>query len=118
LHFTYYFSHYLAYAAPVFIILLYSLFYRFDFSKLKNNFKHKSALLFLCSSMSFCLIFSTSDRIAGRYVFPGYFLFIAWCAIFFYLNQRENIEKRRWIKPTFFYTIPLLWILTFALHFR
>ncbi len=117
-NFWYYFSHYLGYSVPwclLFIILLI------------KNFKNKVAIEFLKSplslcllsaAMSYCVIFSMSNRIAGRYVFPGYYMMCAWFILFAYnsspllqkVNQKISTVGTHLIAPG-------LWFLALALHF-
>lgn len=116
-NFYYYFSHYLAYALPWSLILLILVLYKRKGREFLAYCKTPLSLMFLLAGMSFNLIFSLSDRVAGRYTIPGYFLFSAWVALGIYsISPKtkkvvdENINKA-------LFTVPLLWLLAFIMHF-
>jgi len=116
-NFYYYFSHYLAYSLPWSLVLLIFILYRRKGREFLTYCKTPLGLMLFFSSMTFNLMFSLSDRVAGRYTFPGYFLFSAWIALGIYsispwLNE---IMKKKSSKAIL--VIPFLWLLTFVLHF-
>ncbi len=117
LNFVYYFNHYLAYSLPWSLILVVALFLKNKFRTWCSFLLLPQSLILLSASLVFCLLFSLSDRIAGRYVFPGYYLFSAWIGIgllgldqkysLFILSQKERLQV----------LIPLLWFISFIVHF-
>lgn len=122
LNFYYYFSHYLAYSMPWFLLLVILFFYKIKNESLtisKLNFlKSRLSLAFLSSALIFCFVFSLFDRIAGRYVFPGYYLFSAWVilTLFNYSKEFQRINIK--IKSLGLHiVVPILWLLAFVLHF-
>ncbi len=117
LNFYYYFSHYLAYALPWSFILLMYVILKKRTREFVLFLKTPISLLFFFSSMTFCLFFSISDRVAGRYTFPGYFLFAAWTALAIYSMSDLLKAKVALHKDKFFFAVPLLWLLAFSLHF-
>jgi hypothetical protein len=73
--------------------------------------------MLLLASMAFCLFFSMSDRVAGRYAFAGYFLFSAWIAlIIIQLSDRLDLWVRK-NSSKFEYGIPTFWLFSILIHF-
>jgi hypothetical protein len=122
INFYYYFSHYLAYALPwsffLIIILVKKVRVSTTFKTCSQFIKSPLSLCILTSAMSFCLLFSLSDRTAGRYTFPGYYMFAAWTILFLY--DQSSLFKRfhqSIMKLGLHYVVPGLWLLAFGLHF-
>ncbi|MGZ3787889.1 MAG: hypothetical protein ACXVLQ_05165 [Bacteriovorax sp.] len=122
LNFFYYFSHYLSYALPwsfLAVLLMAKNMRAFIFSLTHLDFlKNRLAMCFLSSAMAFCLLFSLSDRIAGRYVFPGYYLISAWFILILY-NSSERFKKihSALSRIGLHFIVPSLWFIAFAIHF-
>jgi hypothetical protein len=115
-NFYYYSWHYLAYALPWFLFLLVNL--------LKNKkyfmsfFKSKLSICFLLAALSFILVFTVNSRHAARYVFPGYYLFSAWCILALYsLEPRFQKLHQKISAQGLHFIAPILWLLIFSLHF-
>lgn len=83
LNFQYYFLKYLAYALPWILIALYSGF-KMKRERFVKFLKTSPALVLGLGALTFLLIFSASNRIAGRYVFPGYYYFYGWSLLLIY----------------------------------
>lgn len=122
INFYYYFSHYLAYALPWSLLLIIFIIKNLKTSAFfKNCFTFIKSPLSQCmlsAAMSFCLLFSLSDRVAGRYTFPGYYMFTAWVVLFLYdqsLTFKAIHEKL--VKKGLHFIVPGLWLLAFGLHF-
>ena len=118
LNFNYYFTHYLGYSMPWIILLIALIKNSENRSRLTLFLKSSLSLCLLSSSFIFCAVFSLSDRTAGRYVFPGYYLFSAWvilgiftCSPFFKKWGNKLSDQKYAFIP------PLVWLITFALHF-
>jgi 4-amino-4-deoxy-L-arabinose transferase-like glycosyltransferase len=117
LNFYYYFSHYLVYSLPWTLVLLLYVIIKKKTNEFMSFFISRPSMLFFSSSIIFCFFFSMSDRVAGRYTFPGYFLFSAWSAIALYSLSPLLKNKVSFFKNNFFFIIPIFWFFTFALHF-
>lgn len=117
LNFYYYFSHYLAYAMPWSLLVIINVIIKRK--KFNLNFlKSRLSLCLLFSAMTYCLAFSLSNRIAGRYVFPGYYLMAAWFILVLY-NSSEFFQQthKRIMRSGLYYLVPTLWFLAFIIHF-
>jgi 4-amino-4-deoxy-L-arabinose transferase-like glycosyltransferase len=117
INFWYYFSHYLVYSLPVSLILLVYLIVQKKYLDFFNEAKKRSSLMLLFASMVFCLFFSMSDRVAGRYAFAGYFLFSAWIAL---ILIRISPKLSQWVKKHSMKLeigIPAFWLFSILLHF-
>ena len=117
INFWYYFSHYLAYSLPVILVLMMYVIIQKKFKEFLIETKKRESLIFLLASMAFCLFFSLSDRVAGRYAFAGYFLFSAWVS---WILIRISPKLNQWMKK---YSskiqvgIPFFWLFSILLHF-
>jgi len=117
LNFNYYFSHYLAYSLPWSLIVVVNLAIK------RKNFnldfiKSRLSLCLLFSAMAYCLTFSLSDRVASRYVFPGYYLIAAWfILVSYHSSEIFNKTHRHIMKNGFNYLVPALWFIAFIIHF-
>jgi 4-amino-4-deoxy-L-arabinose transferase-like glycosyltransferase len=113
----YYYSwHYMAYALPWILFLLVNL------TKNKKDFisflKSKLSICFLLAALSFVLVFTVNSRHAARYVFPGYYLFSAWCILALYsLEPRFQKLHQKISAQGLHFIAPILWLLIFSLHF-
>lgn len=118
LNFYYYFWHYFTYALPVSLLIFIPILKRKSPQVLMDYLKTRISLCFFTSAMSFCLLFSLSNRIAARYVFPGYYLFAAWLILSFY-NFSETFKKLHLniLKFGIHLVVPFLWLICFVLHF-
>ena len=119
LNFYYYFSHYLAYSLPwilIFVICLYGKNFR---AQLIKQIKTKISLCLLLSSLSFICFFMMSDRTAGRYVFPGYYLFSTWVIIMILLSSEpiKKLHLKLLQHSKFPMIVATFWLLTVCLHF-
>ena len=122
LNFIYYFWHYLAYSLlwsflAVLAVIINSKKKIFVIQS-KDFLRSRLSLYLLSSSLIFCFMFMMSDRVAGRYVFPGYYLFSAW-VILFLLHVSSTFQSihGKLIRIGLHIIAPLLWLTTFALHF-
>lgn len=116
-NFYYYFSHYIAYSLPWSLIILVYVLYKRKGRDILAYSKTPLSLMLLLAGMSFNVIFGMSDRVAGRYTFPGYFLFSAWIALGIYsISPKTKKVVDENLNKTLF-TIPLLWLLAFVMHF-
>lgn len=113
----YYLSHYLAYSLPWGLFLLVFIIVKGKLSEFVTFFKTQLSQVFFVSSMVFSAFFSLSDRVAGRYVFPGYFLFTAWTAIALCTISPTLREKISNLKNKSHILIPIIWLMAFSLHF-
>jgi len=77
LNFKYYFLKYLAYALPWTAIGLMALI-KGERKKIIEFLKSPLSICFLGAGLIYIGAFSMSDRIAGRYTFPGYYFFAVW----------------------------------------
>jgi len=116
LNFFYYFYHTLTYALPWTIGLLIALYLRIKNQK-KLSFVHSHlSYLLILSAMAFCAVFSTSNRMAGRYVYPAYYIVAAWMILFCYFNFEF---MQRWLKKSlnnyYIYLVVGLWSLSFII---
>jgi hypothetical protein len=117
INFWYYFSHYLAYSMPMSLVLLVYIIIQKKFYDFLILVKKRESLMLLLASMAFCLFFSMSDRVAGRYAFAGYFLFSAWIAlIIIQLSDRLDLWVRK-NSSKFEYGIPTFWLFSILIHF-
>lgn len=122
LNFFYYFWHYLAYSLPwsalVCIIILKKGTQGKFISEMLEFLKLRLSQCLLCSAFLFALVFSLSDRIAGRYVFPGYYLFSAWIILLLlHLSKSFTEVHLRLSRIGLHIVVPSLWLIAFALHF-
>jgi hypothetical protein len=112
LNFYYYFSHYLAYSLPwslLAVVLLIRKKIRWEFLKTPLS------MVFLLSAMSFCAFFSLSDRTAGRYVIPGYFLISAWFINVVYVHSEKfQYIHEQYLKKFIHIIVPAIWLLAFG----
>ena len=122
LNFFYYFWHYLVYSLLwsflLLLIILKNIDHKefmakcFDFSKSRLSF------CFLLSAFVFCFMFMMSDRIASRYVFPGYYLFSSWTILFlFHISKKFQLTHEKLTKIGLCLVVPALWLLNFVIHF-
>ena len=122
LNFIYYFWHYLAYSllwSLLAVVAVITNFKKKIFASQSLNFlKSRLSFYLLSSSLVFCFMFMMSDRVAGRYVFPGYYLFSVWI-IFFLLHVSSTFQRihEKIVRRGVHIIAPLLWLMTFALHF-
>lgn len=117
LNFYYYFSHYLAYSLPWSLILIYYVAIKGKFREFVLFCKSPLSQLFFFAAIVYCLVFSMSNRVAGRYTFPGYFLFTAWSALALYQLSAFLQEKMAALKNKATLLLPLIWLVSFFLHF-
>ena len=122
INFYYYFSHYLIYALPwSFLVILLFVVNSKKFSAGRSYFdflKSPLSLCFFSGAMSFCLVFSMSERVAGRYAFPGYYLISAWFILVLY-HYSYFFKKIHSALVGFglHFVAPSIWIVAFLLHF-
>ena len=117
INFWYYFSHYLVYSLPLSLFLLINIIVQKRYEEFFLVLKKRESLMLLMASIAFCLFFSMSDRVAGRYAFAGYFYFSAWVAwMFFQLSSRLELWLNRH-SSKFEFGIPAFWLFSILLHF-
>lgn len=116
LNFYYYFEHCLTYSLPWSLIAL-LIFLKKKIKKEHVEFYSSNlSKSFLLSALVYCLVFSTSNRIAGRYAHPAYYLTSAWMILFCYFNSKSFSAKISGLKnSTFISLVVLLWFLAFLL---
>jgi hypothetical protein len=123
MNFYYYFWHYLAYSLPWGLLALIVTTKNAN----KKNEKKAELVSFLKSRLSncllasafvFCFMFAMSDRTAGRYVFPAYYIFSAWVILLLlHISQYFKDIHRKINQFGLHFLVPTLWLLAFALHF-
>lgn len=111
INFWYYFSHYLTYSLP------WSLLFIVMMVRKKKILHTQLSWQILMASMAFCLFFSMSDRVAGRYTIPGYFLFSGWIALMIYNLSPQLQDKIKSHKEKLVYGIPAFWFFSIVAHF-
>lgn len=115
-NFYYYTWHYLVYALPWFLFLIIS-FFR-NKKQFFIFFKTKISLCFFLSALSFVLVFTVNSRHAARYVFPGYYIFSAWCILaLFSIEPKFQKLHQRISAQGIHFIAPILWLIIFSLHF-
>ncbi len=112
LNFQYYFLHYLGYALPWILFALYSAFW-IKRERLVQFLKSDPSLVLGSAALVYLLVFSASNRIAGRYVFPGYYYFTAWIFLLMY----ERFKKAPGSMMTH-YLAAALWITAVFLRLK
>jgi len=122
LNFIYYFWHYLAYSllwSFLAVVAVIMNFKKRTFASRSLDFlKSRLSFYLLSSSLIFCFMFMMSDRVAGRYVFPGYYLFSAWVILFLlHISHTFQSIHGKLVRIGLNIIAPLLWLMTFALHF-
>lgn len=117
LNFQYYFLKYLAYSLPWSLVAL-VLAIKTQKQRLKSFIFSPLSLCFLGAALAYLGVFSMSERIAGRYAFPGYYFFSAWLVLFCY-SQSDWPQKIHQKLGTMrsHYLAAVLWLLAFAIHF-
>jgi len=91
LNFNYYFLKYMAYALPWTGLALIAAL-KGNKQNLKMFLKSPLSVCFLGAGFIYLGVFSMSDRIAGRYTFPGYYFFAVWVFLFC-LSGLERFKK-------------------------
>ena len=118
-NFYYYFSHFVAYSLPWSALFSFFLFSKNFRHQLRDQIKSKISICLLLASFSFIAFFMMSDRTAGRYVFPGYYLFSTWILVL--LIQSSSAIKALHLKLVHRSKFPIMivsfWLMTICLHF-
>jgi hypothetical protein len=118
LNFFYYFYHTLTYALPWTLGLFVALYLKIKKQKKMEFIQTQLSYLLILSGMSFCAVFSSSNRMAGRYVYPAYYIVAAWMILFCYFNF-DFIKNwlNNSLKSYFIYLVVTLWMISFLVKF-
>lgn len=117
LNFKYYFLKYLAYSLPWSLTAL-VLVLTTNRSSLKKFITSPISVCLLGASLAYLGVFSMSERVAGRYAFPGYYFFSAWLALLCY-HQSKHLQRfqKKLGSLSAHYLAAGLWLMAFGLHF-
>lgn len=116
LNFWYYINHCIQYSVPWFLITIYILIKK-KFKNLNYIFSRESMALIL-PCLFLCALFSMSNRVAGRYAHPAYYLFNLWIFLVGYYNSitLQQFYQNK-LSPHIIKIATFLWFFAFAIHF-